>query len=37
MAEDTAKVEDQNRILAELKAVNDAESKTLEEQTALLD
>ena len=37
MAEDTAKVEDQNRILAELRAVNDAESKTLEEQTALLD
>ena len=37
MAEDTAKVEDQSRILAELRAVNDAESKTLEEKTSLLD
>ena len=37
MAEDTAKVEDQSRILQELRAVNDAESKTLEEKTGLLD
>lgn len=37
MAEDTAKVEDQNIKLAELRAINDTESKALEEKTALLD